>query len=100
MNPVNYVLEKIDWLDSAYATGWIDIDVAVNKTKKCLRCTSVGWVLHETDDFVLIGPHVAETDLESPDHADSAEGLMWIPKVSITARMRLTEGTRVIYKRD
>ena len=73
--------EKIDWVDSyGSAPSWErlgEIDSSV------LVCQSVGWVVHEDDESVVIAPHRA---LET-EHTDSqVSGHMTIPKVAIRSR--------------
>ena len=47
----------VEWVDSYFGRGWSDNDVLIEETKEKFVCTSVGWLMNENKDFILIVPH-------------------------------------------
>ena len=89
-NHLQHRLVRVDWVDSHYANGWKDTDDIKPETPH-LEVFSVGWLIKETDDVVLLSAHFAPLQIHSP---------VWIPKVAIT-RMRdvavvVGEGTTTV----
>ena len=79
MNHIPYRLVAVEWVDS-YGCGsvWSELP----DTAPAHHCYSVGWLVRQSDDVVVIVPHL------SPPHADiGAEeqgcGDMTIPRVAI-----------------
>jgi hypothetical protein len=50
-------LVLIEWLDSHSGRGWQTID-QLESTAKPLYCRSVGWIVSENEDCMVIVPHI------------------------------------------
>ena len=47
----------VEWIDSArHGTDWLHRDDVLGRGA-CI-CSSVGWVLEETEDHILLAPHL------------------------------------------
>jgi len=68
----------IEWVDSSYATGWVDAD---DERKPC-EIVTVGLVVRETDDHVTIA--------SSLDANGNPLSPLTIPKVAITEQWEVT----------
>lgn len=78
MPNVDAPLVMVLWIDSATQTGWQDVQTA--KELRELRCLSVGWLMHESKEGLILVPHAAmNSDLDF----DSVCGHMTIPRVAI-----------------
>ncbi len=69
---------RVEWVDSAFAQGWMDIEQAKNHTIS--HCTSVGILVHQDDEKITIMQSLS-------DKQDAGDGIT-IPKCSIK-RMRM-----------
>ena len=79
-------IELIQWVDSfGCGSRWQEMDSM--KDRAVLYCHSVGFVIKETDDYVVIVPHRA---VETEQCEEQGCGDMTIPKVCITSREILT----------
>lgn len=78
-------LEHIVWVDSEVAAGWCDGADFDEPTLR--RVQSVGWVIGESDDAIVIAAHVQIED----GAVDVVADAMTIPKVAIVRRRRLRE---------
>ena len=76
-----YLLEKIEWIDSAGLSGWNHTNSV--EEMEPLIIISVGIVFKETDTFITIISHFG--------HDHNAEGIMCIPKVCIQKRNKLVD---------
>lgn len=76
-------LTLIEWVDSySVYEGWDFIkELAEPKVMKCL---SVGWILKETEECILLMPHISGTN--DNDTLGAGMGGLSIPKVAITNR--------------
>ena len=78
-----YKIKKIKWLDSYGCTNsWRKIE---NITEK-LICETVGYVISETDELISLANSIA---YETDETVEQANGVMTIPKVSITEETEL-----------
>ncbi len=85
--------ELIEWLDS-FGAGpqWTEFEEIDNDVE--IRCSSVGYVIKETDQYVVIVPHIhGDLIIEGLNKKVTASGCgdMAIPKVSIVKRTVLKE---------
>jgi hypothetical protein len=71
--PSGYRFAYIRWFDSHYRPGWDRGEVVSKQT----ICCSIGWVVAETDELIIIAGHV--TDEDEPQRC----GEMTIPKSAI-----------------
>ena len=75
-------LRKIIWLDSNTHSGWHD---PTDQRYGPIKVTSVGWLIHETDEAVtLAGSVVFGDDYQAAD-------TMTIPKVCIMSDKKLSK---------
>lgn len=72
--------ELILWLDSAGPRGWVAI--GPDTRRPAMHCRTVGWVLHETDDEIVLAGSIG-LDSDEPSCAHSP---LTIPKFSIRHR--------------
>ncbi|MDD5006461.1 MAG: hypothetical protein PHS33_08210 [Candidatus Omnitrophica bacterium] len=79
-------LTLIEWEDS-YSTDdkWKSVS-AMPKPKRMI-CVSVGWIIKETKNNILIIPHLS--DIKNKKSSGTAFGEMVIPKSSIRKRKEL-----------
>lgn len=79
-------LELVEWVDSqtTYA-GWVRLDEIGDRRPLVGEMRTVGWVVRENDDAILIAQNVGSTDGGSQQICHA----MTIPKVAITSRTRL-----------
>jgi hypothetical protein len=84
---VTYPLELIRWRDS-YGPGshWKELPEEGDPDPEPLVCESVGWTVQETDDLVLLFPHVGP---KTKNTDAQGCGEMAIPKVAIVERIPL-----------
>ena len=82
-NPDNPIL--VEWIDSAQPIGaWMFLE---NKPSlEIIQCVSVGWVVGETDDVLMLAPNLG--DIESGG-SGQASGFIRIPKSAVTRRVEL-----------
>ena len=85
---MNLVL--IEWLDSnSCYTGWNTKDQITSLPIGGLRCRSVGWLVKEARDHIVIVAHIGGE--EENGSFKNGCGDMMIPKVSIVSRKPLWE---------
>jgi hypothetical protein len=73
-----YERVQVEWVDSVSHDGWDNHEAAVTRaaTPGVLDCTSVGLLLANTDDYVLLcTTHMRDGDL--------VQGLLQIPQVAV-----------------
>ena len=80
------VLSLIEWIDSYTIDGWRGIEM-LSKPEHNV-CISVGWIVRETKQSVMIAPHIS--DIYNKECMGMACGIMTIPKVAIIKRIALT----------
>lgn len=51
-------LVLVDWIDSHSGRGWRSIE-EIDRGAEPLLCRSVGWISKETDEVVMLVPHIA-----------------------------------------
>jgi len=75
-------LVHLEWLDSygPPESAWIARDEAKERTVRFIA-TSVGFVMAENDDYVVVGSHLT---------SDHAAGILSIPKRAIIKRKTLS----------
>jgi len=78
-----YLVEIIKWVDSQSVTNWAPKASYEDSYTDDLTVTSVGFVVHESEDRVMI--------LQN-NGAESWNMMMCIPKVCIVERINLTRG--------
>lgn len=69
---------QVEWIDSISDGSWVTREEAVTRAQKgdILACTSVGLLLADTDDYVLLATsHMRDGDL--------VQGLLQIPRVAV-----------------
>ena len=84
----NCRLVTVTWLDSRYPNAkweWLSRLGAFAPVK----CYSVGWIVRETDDVVVVAQSLADTQDSDSDRLCS--GLKIIPRVSVLNIERLIE---------
>lgn len=86
--PFPYEVEYIEWLDSfGCGSNWQHIDhERLSRISFRHNCISVGFVIFENDDCVVIASHFSPEN-ESIGAEESACGDMTIPKASIVKRI-------------
>jgi len=80
----NYDIERIEWVDSSsFPNGpWIteeEMDRTITE-HGALKCVSIGFVVRENEDIIVISSSTAESMVMEP---------MAIPKVAITKREKV-----------
>ena len=82
-NPDNPIL--VEWIDSAQPiSAWMFME---NKPSlEIIQCVSVGWVVGETDEVLMLAPNLG--DIESGG-SGQASGFIRIPKSAVTRRVEL-----------
>ena len=79
-------LIKVDWVDSYGATSrWSAVE-DIHPTE--LNCISIGYNVYEDEKKIAIAPHFA---LETSETVEQCNGVMTIPKCSITKITTLVE---------
>lgn len=71
-------LVAVDWIDSSSSNGWIDMpnrDFRLN-----LKCSSVGYLVHEEKDRVRVSASIA---FDNNGNADQFNNTITIPRVAI-----------------
>jgi len=84
-NPNNPIL--VEWTDSAQPiSAWMFLE---NKPSlEIIQCVSVGWVVGETDEVLMLAPNLG--DIESGG-SGQASGFIRIPKSAVTRRVAMIE---------
>jgi len=82
-NPDNPIL--VEWIDSAQPiSAWMFLEK--KPSLEIIQCVSVGWVVGETDDVLMLAPNLG--DIESGG-SGQASGFIRIPKSAVTRRVEL-----------
>jgi hypothetical protein len=77
----------VEWTDSAQPiAAWMFL--AKKPSLEIIECVSVGWVVGETDEVLMLAPNLG--DIESGGSAQ-ASGFIRIPKSAVTRRIKLIE---------
>lgn len=77
----------VEWSDSATpVSAWHFLSDLPEVD--CVRCKSVGWIVGESDDVIMLAPNLGDCD--SFETAQAC-GCIRIPKVSISRRVTLLE---------
>ena len=79
MEKVKYPLEYIRWVDSCVMGGgpWHPLD-EMESTLTLLQGESVGWIIRETDEVLIIVAHITE--------GEQGAGGFAIPKAAVRER--------------
>ena len=81
---ISGALVAVKWFDSSFESGWQDIsDYTVDAIE--LNYTSYGIVVYEDNNVIALAHNVSD----NPKHK-SANGIMRIPKVSVTEIIPIT----------
>jgi len=67
----------VDWVDSTAGEGWKTLR-EMKGAENGLTCRSVGWILKESKECLVIVPHIAGESLDDPQF--QVRGDMSIPK--------------------
>ena len=54
----NMKLVIVNWMDSSSRTGWWNIGAI--KKDKVLLCRSVGWIVKENKEHIVLAPHITD----------------------------------------
>ena len=82
-NPDNPIL--VEWTDSAQPiSAWMFLEK--KPSLEIIQCVSVGWVVGETDEVLMLAPNLG--DIESGGSAQ-ASAYIRIPKSAVTRRVEL-----------
>jgi len=91
----NNKLCLIEWMDPyTFSDKWESISEMPNL--KNTICVSVGWIMKETKDNILIIPHIS--DIGNKNSLGTGCGAMVIPKLSIVKRKKLKYNEDMIIK--
>lgn len=81
-------LVLVEWQDSAQPLShWLLLSDAPKP--EIILCVSVGWVISETKDVLMLAPNIG--DIQSGGSAQ-ASGFIRIPTAAVTRRAKLREG--------
>jgi hypothetical protein len=70
---------EVEWLDSMSEGRWVDMETAVRTATREAMChRSVGYLIHETDDLVLLAGSRSEG-------GENVADTMQIPRVAVLA---------------
>lgn len=75
----------VEWIDSSSGEGWRPTDELATQTAP-VRCQSVGWVLAETKEAIVL---VAHTSGGHNSYREYARGDISIPKGCVTRVRKL-----------
>ena len=80
-------LVLLEWVDSGKVSGneWT-LATDLPDTAMIIVCKSVGWIVRESEDEIVIAPHMGGDNLASPQQY---LGLLSIPKSAIQQRTPL-----------
>lgn len=78
---MKHKLVIVEWFDAHSIDGWEPLE----GEKKNVKCTSVGWLISDTKDNIVIVPNIADKGENKFDGC----GKMIIPKVSIVSKRNL-----------
>ncbi|MBC8321128.1 MAG: hypothetical protein H8E34_10430 [Bacteroidetes bacterium] len=82
----NNNLYLIKWIDSYnFPSTWESIEEMEDPIP--LVCVSVGWIEKETDEYIVLIPHIS--DIDNKDNKGMGCGSMGIPKIAILERINL-----------
>ncbi len=83
--PFKYDLVKVEWFDSyGCHSSWLETRDLAKKAGPHV-CFSVGWLIEDNQDVIVIVPHLSPANDEI-DAEEQGSGDMTIPKVSIISR--------------
>lgn len=75
------------WLgQGGISDGSFETETAAEVT--CIECVSVGWLVAETDEVLMLAPNLGDVETEG---SAQASGFIRIPKVAVTRRITLVE---------
>ncbi|WP_086931633.1 hypothetical protein [Agarilytica rhodophyticola] len=81
----NPKLIKVKWIDSAQPVpSWSFLEDMPDM--EAINCESVGWLVAESDDVIMLAPNIANVGSESAQ----GSGFMRIPKCAILDTSSLT----------
>jgi hypothetical protein len=81
----NFKLVLIEWVDSYSVYEQRDF-IKYIKDPEIVKCKSVGFLIKETDESILILPHISNEN-------EAGMGGICIPKISITKITEIYENT-------
>ncbi|MDC0641357.1 hypothetical protein OAP24_04265 [Porticoccaceae bacterium] len=77
----------VEWIDSAQPiAAWMFLDNM--PCMEVIECVSVGWLVAETDEVLMLAPNLGNTESEG---SAQASGFIRIPKLAVTRRVELIE---------
>jgi len=76
----------VKWIDSCNSPNFWE-PISKMKDPKSMVCASVGWIVKETSENIIIVPHISDINNKNSE-GDSCGG-MTIPKVAILERIKL-----------
>ena len=77
----------VEWIDSAQPiAAWMFLDNM--PCMEVIECVSVGWLVAETDEVLMLAPNLGNTESEG---SAQASGFIRIPKSAVTRRVELIE---------
>ncbi len=83
---MKYPLVKINWVDaSRLSDGWMDMEKIPGAYLH--KCVSVGFVIKENEDGIILVPTIADIEHEENTHT---YGGMLIPTCSILSKKKLS----------
>mgnify|MGYP001594112815 CR=1 FL=1 len=84
---MNLEIRYIEWTDSAGRAHWHDISAAKKLTPD--SCKTIGFVLNETDDYIVVIQSHTNREDEAENQADNA---LCIPKSAVSYMTALFVG--------
>jgi hypothetical protein len=82
---MKYQMVLIEWLDSRQpSTGWQFLEAM--ETPKACRCLSVGWLLDEGEEQIVIAAHMSDIDQDG-----QVMGVVVIPSCSVLKKTLIEE---------
>lgn len=86
LGPSGCRVELVEWVDSNSRAGWHSLAEAQSEAQGTMLCATVGYLVHETPDLVLLA---SSTCQHRPPQKDDVNLTMEIPKAAILRRSRL-----------
>lgn len=85
-------LVLVEWIDSVGTAG-VDVwtDVSEVKDFNICKCLSIGWLFKETDEYIVIVPHIGQEKDDSMED-NQVSGAMLIPQCSISVMRTISVG--------
>ena len=80
----SYPLVLVEWIDAASRgiRRWMTVEDVADFEE--YRCVSVGWLIAESKDYIVVAPHVSPD--EDIARLSDVQGEMKIPKAAIKRR--------------